>query len=126
MDIPYDLKNSNYIHMKRFVYILTDCNRKCLHVGLTDDLLKTVSFYKEHKQLFFDSTDKVSRLVYFEEFNAEEPALCRFNVLATFTRSQKERLIRSANKDWLDLSLQLGKEHLLMGSVQQFPAVYLR
>jgi len=104
--------------MKCFVYILTDCNRKCLHVGLTHDLLETVSFYKNHKQLFFDASNKVSRLVYFEEFTAEEPAMNRFNMLSTFTRSQKERLIRASNKDWLDLSLQFGREHLLMPSTK--------
>lgn len=100
--------------MEYFIYILTDCNRKCLHVGLTHDLLETVSFYKDHKQLFFDAASKVSRLVYFEVFTAEEPAMNRFNMLSTFTRSQKERLIRASNKDWLDLSLQFGREHLLM------------
>lgn len=111
--------------MKQFVYILTDCNRKCLHVGLTDDLLKTVSFYKEHKQLFFDAASQVSRLVYFEEFNREDLAMNRFKLLAVFTRSQKERLIRSANKDWLDLSLQLGQEQLLISSVRQFSTALL-
>lgn len=111
--------------MKQFVYILTDCNRKCLHVGLTDDLLKTVSFYKEHKQLFFDVASQVSRLVYFEEFNREDAATSRFNLLATFTRSQKERLIRSSNKDWLDLSLQLGQEPLYVTSGHRSSAVLL-
>jgi len=102
--------------MKQFVYILTDCNRKCLHVGLTDDLVKTTTFYKQHKQLFFDAATKVSRLVYFEEFTSGETALIRFNTLSTFTRSQKERLIRSLNKDWLDLSLKLETE-------QVFPSI---
>lgn len=106
--------------MKQFVYILTDCNRKCLHVGLTDNLLKTTTFYKEHKQLFFDSTAKVSRLVYFEEFTCDEAALLRFNTLCIFTRSQKERLIRLLNKDWVDLSLKLGKEQILMRDGIQF------
>ncbi|QNL48917.1 GIY-YIG nuclease family protein [Olivibacter sp. SDN3] len=100
--------------MKLFVYILTDCNRKCLHVGLTDDLLKTVSFYKTHKQLFFDAASQVSRLVYFEEFRSEELGIERFNNLSIFTRSQKERLIRSYNKDWIDLSLKLAGEQQIV------------
>ncbi|GAA4789051.1 GIY-YIG nuclease family protein [Olivibacter ginsenosidimutans] len=104
--------------MKHFVYILTDCNRKHLHVGLTDHLLETVAFYKQHKQLFFDAANKVSRLVYFEEFNAEEPAISRFHILASFTRSQKERLIRASNKDWRDLSLRLATESLFV-NIQQ-------
>ncbi|WP_134090385.1 GIY-YIG nuclease family protein [Olivibacter sp. XZL3] len=102
--------------MKRFVYILTDCNRQCLHVGLTDDLIKTMAFYKEHKQLFFDATARVSRLVYFEEVDTEERSMSRFKVLSTFTRSQKERLIRSSNKDWRDLSLGLGIDNFLVNT----------
>lgn len=102
--------------MKRFIYILTDCNRQCLHVGLTDDLRKTMAFYKEHKQLFFDVTAKVSRLVYFEEADTEEIGISRFNTLSTFTRSQKERLIRATNKDWQDLSLHLGIDSLLINT----------
>jgi len=101
--------------MKHFVYILTDCNRKCLHVGLTDDLLATIAFYKEHSRLFFDTASQISRLVYFEEFKSEEMSMKRFNILRLFTRSQKERLIRSVNKDWIDLSLGLDLENVLLG-----------
>lgn len=102
--------------MKRFVYILTDCNRQCLHVGLTDDLIRTMAFYKEHKQLFFDATARVSRLVYFEEIDTEELSMSRFNLLSTFTRSQKERVIRASNKDWQDLSLRLGVDNFLVNT----------
>jgi len=108
--------------MKNFVYILTDSNRRCLHVGLTDDLLGTVAFYKEHKKLFFDAGHLVSRLVYFEEFVVEESAINRFNTLATYTRTQKERLIRIANKDWHDLSLQLGQAYRFIDPMPSFPA----
>ncbi|MDM8174973.1 MULTISPECIES: GIY-YIG nuclease family protein [Olivibacter] len=104
--------------MKRFVYILTDCNRQYLHVGLTDDLFKTMTFYKEHRQLFFDTAAKVSRLVYFEEIDTEELGIARFNVLSAFTRSQKERLIRAKNKDWQDLSLCLGIDNLVANPQQ--------
>ena len=106
--------------MRNFVYILTDSNRRCLHVGLTDDLLGTVAFYKEHKKLFFDASHMVSRLVYFEEFVAEETAINRFNTLATYTRSQKERLIRTSNKDWHDLSLPLGQAYRFIDPMPGF------
>ncbi|MEH6306417.1 GIY-YIG nuclease family protein [Olivibacter sp. CPCC 100613] len=102
--------------MKRFVYILTDCNRQCLHVGLTDDLAKTMAFYREHKQLFFDATAKVSRLVYFEEMDTEDLGVNRFKLLSTFTRSQKERLIRAVNKDWQDLSSRLNMDDFVICS----------
>lgn len=107
-----------YFIMKYVVYILTDCNRKSLHVGLTDNLSETVLFYKENKHLFFDAADKVSRLVYSEEFFGEESAIARFHTIAAFTRSQKERLIRASNKDWVDLSLKFNRECLLAPSIR--------
>lgn len=111
--------------MKQFVYILTDSNRRSLHVGLTDDLMMTAQFYKRNTQLFFDSPNQVSRLVYFEEYNNESLALKRFNILKSFTRPQKERLIRAVNVDWVDLSVGLDMERILavrlsLGHVPRF------
>jgi putative endonuclease len=39
--------------MKRFVYIITDRNRKNLHVGMCTDLLKTLKFYGEMPNFVF-------------------------------------------------------------------------
>lgn len=92
--------------MKQFIYILTDSNRKSLHVGLTHDLAYTMNYYKEMYSLFFDSHKKASRLVYFEETSSMEVALERFKLISEFTRPQKERIIRATNSNWNDLSLQ--------------------
>jgi len=92
--------------MKQFVYILTDSNRENLHVGLTHDLKYTMNYYKDMYSLFFDSHKKASRLVYFEEVFSMDKALERFKVISEYTRSQKERIIRSNNSNWIDLSLQ--------------------
>jgi len=91
--------------MKKYVYIMTDCNRKCLQVGMTDNILRMVKLQKEACALFFNSNEQVSRLVYVEEFISEEPVLERLSQLQGFTRAQKERLIRAANTNWIDLSL---------------------
>ncbi|RZK48442.1 MAG: GIY-YIG nuclease family protein [Pedobacter sp.] len=100
--------------MKKFVYVLTDRNRTSLHVGMSADLMKTLSFYKNMPNLFFDSAQQLSRLVYFEEFKTEAQALQRFKVISRFTRLQKERLVRSCNPDWIDLSIGLDFENLLL------------
>jgi len=92
--------------MKQFIYILTDSNRKSLHVGLTHDLAYTMNYYKEMHSLFFDGNKKVSRLVYFEELISLELALKRFKEVSIFTRVQKEKLIRLINNNWNDLSIQ--------------------
>ncbi len=100
--------------MKKFVYILTDRNRNSLHVGMSADLMKTLEFYKQMPSLFFDSGNQLTRLVYFEEFKTEAQALSRFKTLSRFTRMQKERLVRSCNPDWVDLTIGLDFEHIMI------------
>ncbi len=96
--------------MKRYIYIITDRNRNNLHVGLCSDLLKTLQFYRQMPTLFFDSAQQLNRLVYFEEINNEEQAMERFKFVSTFTRPQKEKMIRSVNPDWVDLTIGLNFE----------------
>ena len=103
--------------MKKFVYILTDRNRNTLHVGMSADLFKTLDFYKQMPSLFFDSGKQLSRLVYFEEFKTEAQALGRFKLISRFTRMQKERLVRSCNPDWVDLTIGLDFEHIVLSKV---------
>ena len=99
--------------MKKFVYIVTDRNRTSLHVGMSADLTKTLEFYKQMPNLFFDSGQQLTRLVYFEEFKTEAQALSRFKLISRFTRMQKERLVRSCNPDWIDLTIGLDFENLM-------------
>ena len=96
--------------MKRFIYIITDRNRNNLHVGLCSDLLKTLDFYRQMPTLFFDNANQLNRLVYFEEINTEEMAMERFKTVSTYTRPQKEKMIRPVNPDWVDLTIGLNDE----------------
>ncbi len=98
--------------MRKIVYIITDRNRTTLHVGMSADLLKTLDFYKKMPNLFFDSSQQLSRLVYFEEFKTEVQALSRFKTVSRFTRAQKERLVRACNPDWIDLTIGLDFESM--------------
>ena len=61
--------------------------------------------------LFFDSAQHLNRLVYFEEINTEEQAMERFKMVSTYTRPQKEKMIRSVNPDWVDLTIGLNYEN---------------
>ncbi|PYF76818.1 GIY-YIG nuclease family protein [Pedobacter nutrimenti] len=103
--------------MKKFVYIVTDRNRTSLHAGMSADLIKTLAFYKQMPSLFFDSGQQLTRLVYFEEFKTEAQALSRFKLISRFTRMQKERLVRSCNPDWVDLTIGLDFEHIMSNKV---------
>jgi putative endonuclease len=109
--------------MKRFIYIITDRNRNNLHVGLCSDLLKTLKFYGEMPTLFFDSSQQLNRLVYFEEISTEEMAMERFKTVSTFTRPQKEKMIRPVNPDWVDLTMALNFESGLRTRPQLRPSV---
>lgn len=109
--------------MRSFVYIITDRNRNNLHVGLCQDLLKTLEFYSEMPTLFFDSSKHLNRLVYFEEISNEEAAMDRFKYVSTFTRPQKEKMIRSANADWMDLTKGLQLEQQYYSRPAARPAV---
>lgn len=100
--------------MKKFVYIVTDRNRTSMHVGMSSDLIKTLDFYKQMPNLFFDNGMQLTRLVYFEEFKSEAQALARFKTISRFTRMQKERLVRSCNPDWIDLTIGLDFENILL------------
>src|SRR5205085_8097578 len=107
-----------FIEMKRFIYIITDRNRNNLHVGLCSDILKTLQFYREMPTLFFDTAQQLNRLVYFEEINTEEQAMERFKFVSTFTRPQKEKMIRSVNPNWIDLTIGLNVERNMTMNVR--------
>lgn len=107
------LKNFKIEHMKKIVFIVTDRNRNNLHVGLSADITRTMSFYREMPNLFFDAGQQLTRLVYFEELSSEKMAAERFKVINNYTRAQKEKMIRSVNPDWIDLTIGLDYEKIL-------------
>ena len=90
-----------------------------MHVGMSSDLMKTMKFYREMPNLFFDAAQQLTRLVYFEELNTEQVALQRFKLISRFTRTQKERITRSVNPDWIDLSIGLDFEKAVYKRLNQ-------
>lgn len=110
--------NTPTAKIKKYVYLVTDRNRSCLHVGMSTDLVKTMTFYRQMPNLFFDSGQQLTRLVYFEELNSENTAVQRFNLISKFTRIQKDRMIRSVNPDWIDLTVGLDFEQILISGIQ--------
>ena len=103
---------------RKFVYLVTDRNRSCIHVGMSSDLMKTMSFYRQMPNLFFDAGQQLTRLVYFEELSSETLAMERFKLNSKFTRIQKDRMIRSVNPDWIDLTIGLDFEQILVSGIQ--------
>ena len=89
--------------MNHYIHILTDSNRSCLHVGITDNLQHVARTPREPNSLMLDGASNASRLVYHEVYSDEMKALKRLNELSRYTRMQKERLIRRRNPNWLNL-----------------------
>ncbi len=73
--------------------------------------------------LFFDNAQQLNRLVYFEEINSEELAMERFKQVSTYTRPQKEKIIRPVNPDWIDLTIGLNFESNLRSRPQIRPSI---
>ncbi len=96
--------------MKKYVFIITDRNRGTLHVGMSTNLIETMNFYRQIPDLSFNASQKLTRLVYFEELNSESDVEQRFQLINKFTRMQKERLIRKVNTNWIDLTSGLDYE----------------
>ena len=110
--------------IKKFVYLVTDRNRNSIHVGMSSDLMKTMTFYRQMPNLFFDAGQQLTRLVYFEEFSSETSALERFNLINKFARIQKDRLIRAVNPDWIDLTIGLDFEQIMVSGIQPMRASF--
>lgn len=109
---------------KKFVYLVTDRNRNSIHVGMSTDLMKTMTFYRQMPNLFFDAGQQLTRLVYFEELSSEVSAKERFNLINKFTRIQKDRLIRAVNPDWIDLTIGLDFEQIMVSGIQPMRATF--
>jgi putative endonuclease len=87
-----------------YVYIMSSPNKRTLNVGVTSDLYKRAF---EHRTKYYpDSfTCKYNcvKLVYFRGFDRIEEAIAEEKRIKAGSRTQKERLIDSANYDWSDL-----------------------
>ncbi|MCO4291625.1 GIY-YIG nuclease family protein [Solitalea sp. MAHUQ-68] len=98
---------------KRYIYFMTDRNRSSIVVGTSDNLINTINKFRSIPNLHFDVNDHYSRLVYFEQFDNETLLQKRFADLQHTTKTQKEKIIRSVNADWIDLSLAVDFESIM-------------
>lgn len=86
-----------------FVYILASQKKGTLYVGVTSDLANRVAQHKEKVAEGFTKRYGVSRLVYYETFDAIDAAIAREKSLKRWRRAWKIALIERDNPDWRDL-----------------------
>ncbi|MDE2469643.1 MAG: GIY-YIG nuclease family protein [Bradyrhizobium sp.] len=86
-----------------YVYILASQIGGTLYIGVTGDLIRRIA---QHRLKLIESfTEKydVTKLVYFEQFDAPENAIRREKQLKKWNRAWKIRLIKENNPNWDDL-----------------------
>ena len=88
-----------------YVYIVSSQSRR-LYIGVTSDLERRISEYKEGKIEGFTKTYKINQLVYYESFSDMESAIAWEKRLKGWARARKIALILERNPSWSELSLR--------------------
>jgi len=87
-----------------FVYILTNCKRGVLYIGVTNDLVRRLCEHKGKVVPGFTSRYGLTMLVYYEEYLSILEARNRERALKRWRRAWKFDLIEKLNPEWRDLS----------------------
>ncbi len=90
---------------KYYTYIMTN-KTMTLYTGVTNSMERRVDQHKSHLIPGFTSRYKISKLVYFEEFDDVRDAIAREKQIKGWTRRKKINLITSTNPEWKDISLR--------------------
>jgi putative endonuclease len=90
-----------------FVYILANCRRGVLYVGVTNDLARRMTAHKQKLAPGFTKNYGVCHLVYYEEYNSIVEARAREHALKRWRREWKFALVEKLNPDWRDLTNDL-------------------
>src|SRR4051812_26306408 len=87
-----------------WIYILASGKNGTLYVGVTNSLETRLWRHRNNPADGFTKRYRVTRLVYFEQFNDVENAIAREKQLKGGSRAKKIALIEKENAEWNDLS----------------------
>jgi putative endonuclease len=90
-----------------YVYILASRRNGTLYIGVTNDLIRSVSEHKEGRAQSFTRKYGVKMLVHYEVFDDIEVAIRRETRLKKYKRAWKINLIQKNNIEWRDLYWEL-------------------
>ena len=85
------------------VYMMTNADR-ILYIGVTSNIERRVWQHKQLQIPGFTQQNKLTQLVYLEEFGDIRTAIEREKQLKGWRRAKKIRLIRTSNPTWRDLA----------------------
>lgn len=117
-----------------YVYILAKARNSTFYTGVTNDLIRRVY---EHKHDLADGFTKkygIKTLVYYEQHETIEAAICREKLIKKWKREYKLNIIESLNPDWQDLYGDLinpvvfnpAEQQLLVGADAPLPDPAMR
>jgi putative endonuclease len=90
-----------------YVYILSSKRNGTLYIGVTNNLVRRVYEHKNDLVEGFTNSNRIHRLVYFEECTGVREAILREKQLKKWNRSWKLRIIEEKNPEWKDLYFEL-------------------
>jgi predicted GIY-YIG superfamily endonuclease len=89
-----------------YVYIVQSGSRRCLYIGVTNNLHRRVFQHKTHAFEGFTDRYNAVRLVYWESFDDVHKAIAREKQLKRWRREKKLGLIERFNPGWKDLAAE--------------------
>ncbi|MCR5326798.1 MAG: GIY-YIG nuclease family protein [Bacteroidales bacterium] len=92
------------MHKQYYTYILSNKSNTTLYIGVTNDLERRVSEHKSGLIPGFTLKYNCNKLVYYEAFSNVEEAIAREKQLKKWSRSKKDWLIDTKNKERVDLA----------------------
>src|SRR5258708_7028235 len=90
-----------------FVYILANCPRGVLYVGVTGNLSGRITAHKAKLAPGFTKTYGLVLLVHYEEYASVIEARARERAIKRWRREWKFALIEKANPGWRDLAVEI-------------------
>ena len=86
-----------------YTYITTNKRKTVLYVGVTNNLIRRIGEHKSGQIDGFTKRYNVDILIYAEKYDEIETAIAREKQIKSWSRIRKEKLIETANKDWVEI-----------------------
>ena len=107
-----------------FTYILTNKNNTTLYTGATGDLYSRLFAHRTKiNKRGFSARYNTAKLVYYECFTDRETAFEREAQIKSWSREKKERLIKSINPEWMDLTGEVHADRIDNYPRESFPPI---
>jgi putative endonuclease len=91
------------------VYIMASQKNGTTYIGMTNDLYRRIHEHRKKCIKGFTDENRVTRLVYYEEYADVRDAITREKRLKKWNRQWKINLIEENNPEWRDLWFDLNR-----------------